>query len=219
LSFYIIFDRYVAGGSILIPIIIAGSNYKLLGKPLKVFFYFNIFTFLLNSLNIVLSSLSIQDLYLIHLYAVFEFAFISWFYALQFKGRIVKVIPPLVVVFTIWCILNFFYVQTFGLLNTYTRSVESIIIIGYCLTFINKQGQIDASHKWGDSSVNWINAGILTFYSCNFFIFIFSNYLLRANSPIIRSIWTGYDVILLLENILFAIAFYKCKKQLIISPY
>ncbi len=219
MTFYHIFDRFIAGSSILIPIIIAGINYKLLSNPLKVFFYFNIFTFILNSLNIILSSLSIRDLYLIHLYTVFEFAFISWFYALQFKGLIVKIIPPLVLVFAIWCVVNYLYVQTAIQLNTYTRSVEAIIIIAYCLMFINRQSQVEVSQKWGDLSLNWINAGILLFYSCNFFIFIFSNYLLSPDSQIIKAIWTGYDVILLFENIFFAIAFYKWKKQPITSPY
>lgn len=218
MTFYQIFDRYIAGCSILIPIIIAGSSYKLLSKPLKVFFFFNIFTFILNTLNIILSSLSIPDLYLIHLYTIFEFAFISWFYALQFKGFTVKIIPPLVLVFSIWCVLNFFYIQTYTQLNSYTRSFESVIIIGYCLMFINNQSQTEASHKWETLSLNWINFGILIFYSCSFFIFMFSNYLLYVDKRITVVVWGIYDVILLFENILFAIAFYKCKKQPIISP-
>lgn len=213
MKLYLLLDRYIAGGSLLIPIIIAFINYKFLTKPLRVLFFFNVFTLVLNTLNIILSTLSIQDLYLVHLYAIFEFAFISWFFALQFKGWLVKAIPPLVIVFTIWCILNFFYVQTFGQLNTYTRSVEAIIIIAYCLIFINKQSQVDASHKWGDLSLNWVSAGLLIFYSCCFFIFMFSNYLIRADKHIIFIVYGSYDVILIAENILFAIAFYKCKKQ------
>jgi hypothetical protein len=219
LKLYLIFDRYIAGSSLLIPIIIAYINYKFLTKPLKVLFFFNVFSLVLNTLNIILSTLSIQDLYLIHLYTIFEFGFISWFFALQFKGLIVKIIPPLVLVFAIWCIVNFLYVQTYTQLNTYTRSFESIIIIGYCLMFINKQSQIEASHNWGNLSLNWINSGILIFYSCSFFIFIFSNYLLYAPKRITVMVGSTYDVILIAENILFAIAFYKCKKQQIISPY
>ncbi|MDB4926662.1 hypothetical protein [Mucilaginibacter sp.] len=213
------YERYFLSGSILIPIIIALFNYKLLGMPLKVILYFLVFSAVLQTVNMILSSQYIPNLFVFHFYAIFEFAFVSWFYSLQFKGLINKLIPPMVLTFAVLCVINFFYIQKKLEFNTYTRSLEAVIIIGYCVMFFNKQMQTNSKYKWGSLSLNWINTGLLIFYSCSFFIFMFSNYLLNANKHIITVVWSTYDTIIILENILFAIAFYKCRKQPIISLY
>jgi hypothetical protein len=213
------YDRYVLTASILIPVIIGLVNYRFLSKSIKIILFFNIFTGILEILNIILASLNIYNTFVFHFYSIFEFALISWFYKLQFKGKTDKIIPPLIVAYAILSIINFLYIQNNIQLNTYTHSIEAIIIIGYCINFINKQSQFDATYSWGSFSLNWINTGLLLFYSCSFFAFMFTNYLMHASKHINNVVWSSYDTIIIFENILFAIAFYKCKNQPIISSY
>jgi hypothetical protein len=216
---YSFYSRYVVTCFLFLPVIIGLINYRFLNKPLRVLLLFNILTCVLNIVAVVLAALSIHNTFLFHFYSIFEFALISWFYKLQFKGLSNKIIPSLVAVYAILSVINFLYIQNNVQLNTYTHSIEAIIIIGYCLIFINRQSQMDAVYNWVDLSFNWINTGVLIFYSCSFFTFMLTNYIMNAGRHVTNIVWATYDTFIIFENILFAIAYYKCKKQPTISSY
>jgi hypothetical protein len=216
---FYIYNMFIAPSSILLPILIGAIKYRSLDRSLKIILLFNIITGVLNLINHVLATHLISNLFIFHFYAIFEFAIISWFYNIQFKGIINKIIPPLVGIFSILCLVNFFYIQNNIKieLNTYTRSLEGIVIIGYSVMFFNRQSQVDTQHTWGESSLNWANSSFLVFYSCSFFTFMVTNYFLHLDSRILNTIWGVYDAALIAENVLFAIAFLKCRQQPIIS--
>ncbi len=219
---FYIYNMFIVPASILLPIVWGSIKYRSLDKSLKIILLFNVFTGTLNFINHILATHRISNLFVFHFYAIFEFAIISWFYNVQFKGVVNKIIPPLVVTFGTLCLINFFFIQNNIKLelNTYTRSLESIFIIGYSVMYFNQQSQTDNEHKWVDLSLNWVNSAFLIFYSCSFFTFMATNYFVRPDTTFTQNvIWGIYDTALLAENILFAIAFYKCRQQPIISSY
>jgi hypothetical protein len=208
----------IVPATILLPIIMALLNYRFLSRPLKIILGFLLFSGIVNLMAVMMAHRGISNLLVFHIYAIFEFAFISWFYKLYFKGRVAKIIPILIGTFTILCIINVCFIQNYIVFNTYTRSLEAILIVGYGILFFSKQGALDNDFSWGEFSLNWINVGILIYYSGSFFTFIFSNYLLVAVSQRINIIiWNVVDTLLLLEYVLFAIGFYKCRNQPITS--
>jgi hypothetical protein len=213
------YEAYVVPGSILLSLIFAIINYSRLDNSHKVILFFLIFSALLNGLATFLALSGMSNLVIFHIYTIFEFAFISWFYMLQLKGLSVKIIPVLIGLFTIACIINSLFIQKKDEFNTYTRSIEAIIIISYCIILFSKQSLVENKVSWGRISINWINTGILVYYSGCFFSFIFSNYLLNASRTVNNIIWCTNDTILLFEYILFAVGFYQCKKQPITSSY
>jgi len=81
------------------------------------------------------------------------------------------------------------------------------------MQFIFKQSERDDKDNWGADGLNWINTGILIYYSSGLFLFMTSNYFLTVSRFMGYLIWSVHDTILLLEYILFAIGFYKCKTQ------
>lgn len=191
-------------------------NYRYFDKSLKTIFFFILLSAAFNFTNVFLARKGIHTLFLFHIYAIFEFGCVSWFFKQQLTGLISKIIPALILIFSALCLFNFFYIQNKLELNTYTRSLESIIIIGYSIMFFNKQSQIDTKHSWGNYSLNWVNTSLLIFYSCSFFAFMIANYVANGDKVVAYIIWALYDTALLVENILFAIAFYKSKNQSII---
>jgi hypothetical protein len=211
--FYLLYTRYITSYSGIIPLIVALISYKVLSKPHKIILSFIVFSIVLNSVNLVLAIKSIHNLFMFHIYVGFEFAFVSSYFYTVLKGPITKIIPPLIIAFVVLCLVNFFYIQKATQLSTYTRAVESVMIVSYCIIFINRQSEKETSYTWGSLSLNWINTGILIFYSCSFITFMFTNYFLHAERSVTRIIWSTYDTFILIENILFAIAFYKCRKQ------
>lgn len=209
--FYKIYSGYIVTFGCIVPILLGILNYKFLGRPHKIIFYFLIFTLIGNSINTILARNYIPNLFMFHIYVCFEFAFVSFYFSTLLNGVVSKITPPLVFIFAIICIVNFFYVQNGAQLSTYTRAIESVIIVSYCIIFLNRQSQLETSYKWIDYSYNWINIGLLVFYSCSLFTFMFTNYFLHAEKSITRLVWGTYGTFIIIENILFAIAFSKCR--------
>jgi hypothetical protein len=155
--------------------------------------------------------------YLLHIYTIFEFLFISLFYSSFYERKHRNIFYAIIAVFTAICIINFLFIQTTIGFNTYTRPLEAIMIIVYSMLYILKQNNDD--QNWGDNMYNWINAGILLYFASCLFMFISSNYLLNAGRHINRIVWATHDTILVIQFILFAVGFYKCKTHRITSTY
>lgn len=114
----------------------------------------------------------------------------------------------LIAVFVVVCALNTFFIQNKIEFNTYTRPVGALIIVAYCMSYIIKTGTEE--HKWTDDSFNWVNSGLLLYYASGVVMFMFNNYFLKLDIWAML-IWIIIDTILLIEYILFAAGFYKCK--------
>jgi len=208
---YRLYAEYIITATVFLPLITAFLNYKRLTWPLKIILYFLLFSGILNLIAIILAHHHRHTLSLLHIFTIFEFAFISLFYLNLFKKSWRKPILILIGAFSLLCIVNLIFIQTGLQFNTYTLSLEAVIIIGYCVQFLNQQSSIDTEHSWGSNSLNWINAGILIYYASGLFMFIASNYFLQ-HKELAVFIYPILDTFLLFEYILFAIGFYKCKQ-------
>ena len=211
MDYLYIYISYIIPLCVIIPLIIALVRYRLLTFSFKILFWFLIFSGIANAINTTLSSHHITTTTLFHIYTIFEFAFISLFYLNLFKKSWHKPILILIGAFSLLCMVNFIFIQKGLEFNTYTRSLEAVMIIGYCVAYLNQQSIADTEHNWGSNSLNWINAGILVYYSSGLFMFIASNYLMKHLAfPVY--IFLLLDTFLLFEYVLFAIGFYKCRK-------
>ncbi|WP_179415858.1 hypothetical protein HDF19_06535 [Mucilaginibacter sp. E4BP6] len=117
----------------------------------------------------------------------------------------------LVVIFTILCVINFFFVQNGVEFDTYTGTLEAVIIIGYAILYLIKENDNEQNITWEQSGLNWIVISFLIYYGCGLFMFISSNYLLHATRSVNIIVWSVFDTITLVEYLLFATGFYKCK--------
>ncbi|WP_374950429.1 hypothetical protein [Mucilaginibacter sp.] len=209
------YSVYLAPLSVLIPAFFGIKYYKSLTNPFRIIFWFVIFSGLVNAINLMMMFvLYMQTLVVLHFYTIFEFIFISMFYrCFQNKaGR--NVINALMVIFALLCLINFVFFQKITSFNTYTRTTGAIIIIGYCVQYFFKQSERDIDSNWASNGLNWLNAGILIYYASGIFFFMTNNYLMLHKSSFITDLlWSIIDTMLLVEYILFAIGFYKCKEH------
>ena len=214
---YQIYVTYIVPLTILIPVLIALKNYSFLTKPLKTIFWFLIFSGTANVINLILISTHHYTATLFHIYTIFEFLFISLFYSQFYSKKHQNIIYVIISVFTVLCIVNYLFIQNKIEFNTYTRPLEAIIIIVYSMLYI--LGQNNDEQNWGDNIYNWVNTGILLYFASCLFMFIFSNYLINAGKSINKAVWSAHDTLLVLQYILFAVGFYKCKTHRITSTY
>ncbi|WP_143822093.1 hypothetical protein [Mucilaginibacter pedocola] len=150
-----------------------------------------------------------------HVYTPFEFAFVIAFFAEFYNTKIRNMLYVLIAAFAIFCVLNTVYLESMMQLDGNARSVDAIILIACCMLFFAKNNN-DLDSRWADHASNWITAGLLLYYSCSLFMFIFFNKMTEAGimSDIIIYI---YATILAIEYILFAVGFNKCRAQQAIS--
>ena len=211
MSYLFFYISVITPGSIIIAIVIALLRFKLLTPPLKVLFYFLVFSGITNAVDNVLVMHHIHTLLLLQIYTPFEFAFISWFYGIVFNGKWRNAILLVTVIFAILCVLNLLFVQNGLEANTYTGTLEAIIIIGYSVLYLNQQSHIENNEAWGNNELNWVNIAFLIYYGPGLFMFVSTNYLLHAGFRINVIVWSVLDTFLLIQYLLFAVGFYKCK--------
>ncbi|PAW95299.1 hypothetical protein CKK33_18045 [Mucilaginibacter sp. MD40] len=205
---YDIYAIYFVPLCALVPVYYGIKNYKFLIPSLKILLNFIVVSSLINLVNLIMISRHMHTVKLIHLYTIVEFFFITLAFSRIFSRRVRPLLYALIALFTIACTFNTFFIQNKIEYNSYTRPVGALIIVLYCMSYIIKTGTEE--RKWTEDSFNWINSGLLLYYASGVVMFMFNNYLLKWDTWALV-IWTIIDTILLIEYILFAIGFYKCK--------
>lgn len=163
------------------------------------------------TINAIASIYSHQNnLPLLHIYTMLEFILLIRYYILIFRGR--KIVPCLVaagIIFPVFCVINFLFIQSIYTYNSYTRPLGAIILMLCSLLYIAAPST--GEEQWADVPDNWVNAGILLYFSGALAQFSFSN-VLEATAPhsVIMLIYVLHATLVLIMYILFTISFYKC---------
>jgi len=212
----LIYTGIIVPVSVLIPIGMAASKRKNAGRPLKIIWYYLLLDCVVNVLAVVLANQKINNLPVLHVFTILEFVLMSYFYLSVLKqetaGRMIKY---LLVIFPVFCIVNFLFFQSIYQFNTYARPVEALIIMGCSLAYFAQSN--DAETRWSLNPVNWINIGILLYFSGALFIFSFSNLTVQEMNEKYYAInilmWNIHATLLLMMYLLIAFGFSKCSKQ------
>lgn len=213
LYYYLTIGVPLAG---LIPIKYGLSNSRYLHKAQRIILAFIIFSAIVNAIATVIARVfHIQTTPVVHFYTPFEFAFVSFFFAEFYEKKGKKIIYAITGVFTIFCIYNTFFIQNAMEMNSYARSVDALILILYSMLFF-LNNNTDLEQKWSDDSTNWIATGILLYYASSLFMFIFFKSVAKPGF-MTNVIWVVHNTILIIEYILFAVGFHKCRPQQTIS--
>jgi hypothetical protein len=210
-SFHWFYQGVIAPLTVFIPLYYAFVNYHFFKLPQKILLWLLILSGVINAICTTLAYFYIPNLVFFHIFSIVEFDLLSIFYMLVFDRKWYKVFIPVITIFTVLGVINMVFIQNGSQFNSYTNSVSSIIIIIYSLLFLTKQNNTDVEVSWGTNSLNWINTGILVYHASNLFIFLFSNHLLKVDPGLVSKVWMIHDTILILEYVLFAIGFKRCK--------
>jgi len=160
--------------SILLPIGMFIYKSKYADKPTTLIFVYLVAAGLINATAVVLARNGIRNLPLLHLYTVIETVFFLSYFRIIFDNAKIKLfLNYVMIIFTIFCIINLTFIQSIFTYNTHTRPLEALIITTTCLLYFYRSG---FSEDWLGSPVNWINMGILVYFPAASIIFILSNY-------------------------------------------
>lgn len=112
--------------------------------------------------------------------------------------------------FPLLCIINVLFFQKANEFNSYARPLEAFILIFYCANFFYRSAGSEKS--WVLSPHNWINSGLLLYFSGSFFIFILSNVVhAKLNHDQKMWIWNTHDTFVLFMYLFFAVGIRQCQ--------
>lgn len=196
--------------AILLPIVVAVWRLRQLNAVARI-----ILTYLLTSCVVSLAASAMiwnrmVNLPVSHIYTVVEFFFFTFFYRSLLQGK--KTITVIQVCFLIACVLNTIFVQDLYQFNSYTRSLEALVIMLLSVNYFALLFTDISIDKPLQNPAFWFNTGIFLYFSGAFMLFIFSNYMLKESRASFTVVWNMHATLVLLMYLLFTLGFLKCKK-------
>jgi hypothetical protein len=155
------------------------------GKPYKVFSFYLLGIFCIQSVTIIMARLSLNNIYISHIYFIFQFISLSYFYLLLMKDKIQKLVvmvgfATVLLTLLIQYLLNFeavFY--KFNLFEVFITSI--VLVLFAALHYYNM-----LSNK---KQLMYVNSGVLIYLMASSLLFIAGNYLINASQQLTKWIW------------------------------
>ncbi len=198
--------------SVLAPILIGTFYYRRFFTGMRIVLYYLAIAFAFNLFAALLSRQHINNMPLLHLYTVVEFACCALFFRNALEGtRISKFIPFLIGAFTLLSILNTCFLQDIFSFNSYSRSLEAVLLILLCLFFFYKLlgAKVDAARR--SVPYLWAGMGFFFYFSGSLFLFLFPEFE-HAEFSIYQLAWLIHALLVLLMYTFFSIAFYLTRR-------
>jgi small-conductance mechanosensitive channel len=208
-----IYMTVIAPLFILLPLITAFFKYQTLPIESRILFWYLLTDAVVNIISSVLVSFHFSNTPLYHIATIIETEIILYFFFVVFQQTTTrKFIKLSMLFFPVLGIFNTFLLQHIFEFNSYTLSLQSLIIIALCfLYWWNTED--DNSKSWSAMPLNWILSGLLIYFSSAFILFTFSNaaiaYLSVKNFIIV---WNIHATLSILMYMLITIGFTKYKK-------
>ena len=145
-------------------------SYGYLDKKLKLLFYYAIAGFCIEIFIWLLLKAGVKNNTPgLHFYIMFETLIWAFFYANCLRGFIHrKYIWMAVVLFELYCIVNFVFIQDLKS-YPYTRTVEDLLMISFAVLLYLKIMVEAKIENLTRSPVIWINTSVLLYFAGNFF--------------------------------------------------
>jgi hypothetical protein len=208
-----IFLTYIVPSSVFFPIILFLLNKHTATPALKALFVYLLVAAAVNITATILSTLHQHNLWLLHLYTVLETVLLLYFFILLADSKRAKtVLWFLLFAFPLACFFNWLFVQDSNYFNTYTRSVEALIIICASAWYWLSSSSKTLSVAWTSNPLNWIISGLLLYFASALFLFLFSNFLLNNPNRTVRDfVWVSHGFLVIIMYVMFGIGFIKSK--------
>lgn len=196
---------------VFLPALVALRYYKLFDKNLRLFALYIFLSFVTEMVVKLMWLFKMNNLPLFHTYTVAEFVLLTFFFR-QLYGMVGKRLPlkSVLFVFLAFALVNTLFFQPVFKHNTNVRTVEAVVVCGYCLVFFYYYMKYNFSSATFPESYLWITAGLFLYFSANVFLFIFSNYLYEhMTKEEVRLMWASHGIINGIKYILIAVGLWK----------
>lgn len=191
-------SRFIINTSVFVTFLPLGLSLfwrKNLTGAMFVYFCFSILVATAQIIAHITKKLHIVNLPVLHVYTVVEFCWITWFYHVAMPTYFTrKLAIGTIIIFALAALLNTLYLQPVTQFNTYARTLASLIVICYALTYFYKLiTEVQITNLERDP-IFWINTGFLIYFSGGTLLFVFSNFILPFKSSLNIYVWALHAI-------------------------
>ena len=184
--------------------------YKKLSPPLRIIVFFCGVALFVNVVSTFLANHGINNLFLIHLDTIVEFLILLKFYSLVLKEALpTRFFIWVGAYFAIIALAFAFTVQPFDTFNDYARTLESIGVIALALLLFYRILVEMKIVRLEQSSVFWVNTGLLLYFSGGALLFSLSNMTLQLDAVETAYLWGFHGMFYLVLYLLITLALWK----------
>lgn len=173
----------------------------------------------------ILAADRLNNLPLLHLYTLGEFVLFSLFYRELFGPghwfrRSVRLGRARLEAFAPWLggisllvIMNSLYLQSIWEFNSFAKTLVQLILIGYAIAFMFRDGEEGGGPAGRRSATRWVNAAVLIYYSGSLFIFMFSNYFLSRGMRLHQGFWAFNAILNLVFQVIIMLMLWSVSRH------
>lgn len=206
---------HISACSILLPFGAALIYFRTLPKALTVLAIFIFISVIADGYALYTASKGINNLPVLHIYTVLEFAFFSTVYMHLFHQKKIKLaLIIIIILFSCFAFYHSFFIADVFKFNSVTRVVESLLLTSTGLYFLYTMLDSDDYVKLGTYPYFWITSGVLLYFMGNFFLFMLYE---MINSYVSKSVniefWILHSILNIIANVLYCVGF-ACSPRL-----
>ncbi len=194
--------------SILLPLLMGAIFFKWLSNPLKWLFFFIVVGAIFEGFSLFLNLKHVNNLFLFHLFIIFEFGFLSVVLWLIFQVQRYRMfISVISIPFTMYLVASLF-TSDLTTFNDQNRIIESSILILYCILYIVMAlKRLKASYLEMHPYFILIS-GLLIYFAGTISVFIFSNQLDHSN---FMPAWTVHSLLNIFLKLVYTSVIWRSK--------
>lgn len=202
---------YISAASPLIAFIVGIIYFSTFSAYLKVLFIYICSACCLELTSFYLLYQGVENnLFLGPINTIIEFSafFYMYCFVLEIKNR-KWVYGVVLILFTLFAVIDAFYIEGWENLNALSRNTAGIILIVCSIVYFYK---LMVRAKYADIlalPAFWINASVITYFSGGFFLILFSNHLIENDRVGYLIFFIIHSVFNITFNLLIAVGFFK----------
>jgi hypothetical protein len=200
--------RFASVISVAFPLMAYLLKFRAASRPIHLVGALVIASALSDVLALVYFSQGASTVFLFNVYYIVLFALLALFYHGIFEHK--NTTTGGIIIFIVSFILITTFVQPFTEYQTFVWTIIGMIMVIFSISyFLHIFG---LRSPMSNSSLLWINSGVLYYFSLNLFLFVMSSYVLtKMEAQISLLIWSFHNVNNILKNVLigFGIAAFR----------
>lgn len=206
---FLIHTSYLVGGVAFLTALIALYLFPRLSLSLQIITVFVVVASCSEMLGIAYSTRGMSNIFIYHFYTFLEFFFLTIFFYQEYRRCHKKM--PLILILTIGSVLiicNTIFIQPLDTFNSYSATLVSVAVLGYCIYYFMLTIDISEESKL-PKIIKWIVISIFLFHCVSIVVLLFSNMIMEMEDKFHMIIWATRSVVILIIKLIILFQFVK----------
>ncbi len=207
-KFYL-YLSYISCFLISLPIIIAWKKRQFLDKKENTLLVLLILSFVLEIIIFTLHRFHINNLFVSRINGIMEFVLISFFMSESFRRSILSKGIKIFNFIFLGVVVYDLYLNGFNSIDNISLTTECILLMIYSIITFFHLIKNPVHDNILSVPLFWFNTAILTYFSGNLFLFVFSNYIENHFASVSPALWGIHSGLNIVFYLLISVGFWR----------